>query len=151
MSWPSVGDSARSFSRPRGQAKKVSSWWISAGPRSARAAARAIMASTLSMRALISMLRGMRGEGLSWNWIHVTSAGETSGAKSRPADFAVITSQRLRDELVRARSLVGGQSRTQELGQLVGHERLGGLDDGVHDVSVVVGGQADHARPRALR
>src|SRR5262245_15911420 len=61
MSCPSPGESVRSLSRPRAQAKNESSWTISIGPWVATGATRPAIASTLSMRALISMLRAMPG------------------------------------------------------------------------------------------
>src|SRR5207253_3391997 len=60
MSCPSVAEKARSLSRPRSQAKNVSSCSISIGPRSASAPTLGVIASTLSIRALISTLRAPR-------------------------------------------------------------------------------------------
>src|SRR6267143_757991 len=60
MSCPSVPEKARSLSRPRAQAKNVSSCSISIGPRSASATTLGVIASTLSIRALISTLRAPR-------------------------------------------------------------------------------------------
>src|SRR5690348_1486686 len=59
MSSPCPCEKARSFNLPFGQLKNVSSWTMRLGSESASAAALPRKASTLGMRALISMFRAI--------------------------------------------------------------------------------------------
>src|SRR5215468_7926513 len=80
--------------------------------------------------------------------VSATRGPEPLRAERRASNLAVVASQRLAHELVRARALVPCELRAEELLELGGGQRLGRLHDRVDDIAILVVRQADHARRR---